>query len=170
MGGPAQIWAARSADTNARLTRAAVRSSRGLEASQPHQAISSHAPPAPELPKTTLIIGPAEGISRACLGGPQRSLCGLVSGSDPGDVCSVSGSQSGPSRLPSRNPPTNFLPARLQSFPASLPLLLLFPCLEHRSPSSPSSPFLPLPSPAQGPPQPNPSIIMHPQVPHRSRS
>lgn len=72
-------------------------------------------------------LAPQRVSSGACLEGPQSSFCGLVSCSHPGDVCSVCGSQSGPSRFPSRNPPTNFLLARLKCFPVSLPWLLLFP-------------------------------------------
>lgn len=78
-------------------------------------------------------LAPQRVSSGACLEGPQRSFCGLVSCSHPGDVCSVCGSRSGPSRFPSRNPPTNFLLARLKCFPVSLPWLLFSPCLEHCS-------------------------------------
>lgn len=104
--------------------------------------------------------------SGACLEGPQRSFRGLVSCSHPGDVCSVCGSQSGPSRFPSRNPPTDFLLARLKCFPVSLPCLLLSPLPGTLLPSSPSGLVRPLPSPVRGPPQCKPSIILLPQGPH----
>lgn len=165
MGGSAPIWAVRSADTRARPTRAScAQPTRPGSLSAP-PGRSSHTIPEPGLPKTTPSLALQRGSSWACLGGPQRSVCGLVSHSRPGDVCSVSGSQSGPSMLPSRNPPTNFLPATLKCLPDSLPLLPPFPCPEqhhsclvHRAHSYPfparhrsSSAQSPVTVPTEGP-------------------
>lgn len=127
MDGPAQIWAARSADTTARLTPASC-----VQATRPESLLApsghllphiSRTQPAKNNPKHLALQRDLGGMP----GGPQRSFCGLVSHSHPGDVCSMCKSQSGPSRLPSRNPPTNFLPARLKCFLVSLPFLLPFP-------------------------------------------
>lgn len=104
--------------------------------------------------------------SGACLEGPQRSFCGLVSCShrDMSAVCV------GPSLAPAGSPqgihpPTSFLPDSC-AFRSSCLGFCYFPCLEYCSLSSLSGLFRPLPSPVRGPPRCKPSIILLPQGPH----
>lgn len=94
--------------------------------------------------QNNLVIGPAEGASGPCLGGPQRSSCGLVSTATqempvgyPGHSLAPAGIHPQPSFLPDSSA---FRPPCLCSCHSS--------CLEqHHSQSSPSSPVLPLPAP-----------------------
>lgn len=157
MGSPTQIWAARSAGTTARRPPATC-----VQASQPHRAISSHTPPDPELPKTTPAIGPAEGIIKGKARRPSKKLLWTV--------CSASGSQSGPSRLPSRNPSTDFPQANSSAFQPPCLCLCHAPCLDHRSALATESVPIPSQPCTRASSQPSPSTTPHPQGPFLSAS
>lgn len=119
MGGPAQVWAARSADNHCPLDTGHLRA--GHEAWQPLSPArpsppTSHTLPDPELPKTTPDIGPAGGILGA--GGrealKEASVDWSVAATQERSVVCL-GHGLAPGGLPLRNLPSGL--------PASLPLL-----------------------------------------------
>lgn len=136
MGGPAQIWAARSADTDARLTRAGC-----AQSTRPHQATSSHTLLGPELPKH-----PGH---RPCRGDPRgHAWEALKEASVDWSAQEKSVGDPGPSWAPAGiHPQTSFVPDSSAFRPPCL-CSCCSSCLEHHhSESSPWSPVPPLPAP-----------------------